>query len=168
MSLDYVLAHSDREFLPTEQEKIAFFEGRLGIDRSLLPTKRYVSRGLFTDRFFVEKYPIAHQPDMNAALPPVVSFCFIDPGFSAGDAFATFLEKYRSLFNQLKRFVVVYVAETEHLFGQAKERFKSVFEVKLSPATALGEANALELSAHFEDRQRAERQDWAAFDRAKL
>lgn len=168
MSLDYVLAHSDQQFLPTEQEKIAFFEGRLGIDRSVLPIKRYVSRNLFTDRFFVEKYPIALRPDTNPSLPPVVSFCFVDPGFSGIDAFATFLEKYQGLFNRLQRFEVVYLAETEYLFADAAKRFKIIYQGNPSPTASVGEANPVELHAHFGDRQRAERQEWGSFDRAKL
>jgi hypothetical protein len=168
MCLDYVLAHSHQQFLPTEQEKIAFFERQLGIDRDLLPIKRYVSRGLFTDRFFVEKYPIALQPETNPSLPPVVSFCFVDPGLSGSDAFATFLEKYQRLFNQLRRFEVVYVAETEHPFAGAAKQFTKNWCADQPSTGREAKANPLVLNAHFEARQRAERQEWGSFDRAKL
>ena len=60
LSLDYVLKHHDLEWLPTEPEKLAYFE-RLGIRVTVLPQRVY--RGPSTDRptrrYFPLKLPIA-------------------------------------------------------------------------------------------------------------
>lgn len=60
MALDYVLAHSEVPYLATEEEKVDFFCGRLGIGKSRLPTKTYRSKTgeTTTDRYFVEKFPV--------------------------------------------------------------------------------------------------------------
>lgn len=47
LSLDYVLEHRDLDWLPTEPEKLAYFE-RLGIAPAVLPHRLH--RGPFTDR----------------------------------------------------------------------------------------------------------------------
>ena len=60
LSLDYVLEHQTLGWLPTEPEKLAYFQ-RLGIPRSVLPQRVY--RGPSTDRptrrYFAFKLPIA-------------------------------------------------------------------------------------------------------------
>ena len=60
LSLDCVLEHPDLGWLPTEPEKLAYFQ-RLGISPSVLPQRVY--RGPFTDRptrrYFAFKLPIA-------------------------------------------------------------------------------------------------------------
>ena len=60
LSLDYVLEHRDLDWLPTEPEKLAYFE-RLGISPTVLP--HHLHRGPFTDRpirpYFPLNLPIA-------------------------------------------------------------------------------------------------------------
>ena len=60
LSLDYVLDHQDLGWLPTEPEKLAYFQ-RLGISVTVLPHRVY--RGPFparsTRRYFALKLPIA-------------------------------------------------------------------------------------------------------------
>ena len=60
LSLDYVLEHRDLDWLPSEREKLAYFE-RLGISLTALPRRLY--RGPFTDRpirlYFPLNLPIA-------------------------------------------------------------------------------------------------------------
>ena len=62
LSLDYVLEHRDLGWLPTEPEKLAYFQG-LGISVTVLPHRVY--RGPFparsTRRYFALKLPIAGQ-----------------------------------------------------------------------------------------------------------
>ena len=64
MGLDFVLGHSENTYLVTEREKVDFFTGTLGVDRSLLPVKRFTSQQskATTDRYFVDKYPIFITP----------------------------------------------------------------------------------------------------------
>ena len=71
MGLDFVLGHPENTYLATEREKVDFFTGTLGIDRSLLPIKRFVSQQskATTDRYFVDKYPIFITPSEDKQSP---------------------------------------------------------------------------------------------------
>ena len=60
LSLDYVLERQDLAWLPTEPEKVAYFQ-RLGIAASVLPRREYRGPlpGRSTRRYFAFKHPIA-------------------------------------------------------------------------------------------------------------
>ncbi len=62
MGLDYVLQHPGFRFLPTEDDKRAFFCGERNMPKRVLPTKAYAGKGVNTERFFVDKYPIRINP----------------------------------------------------------------------------------------------------------
>ena len=72
LSLDYVLEHPELPWLPTEQEKVAFFE-LLGIDRHRIPHRIYHGAVGKQTRYFALKLPIA--VDAKTA-----TFAYIDPG----------------------------------------------------------------------------------------
>ena len=72
LSLDYVLGHPQLPWLPTEQEKVAFFEA-LGIDRKRIPKRVYQGAVGKQVRYFALKLPIA--ADANSA-----TFAYVDPG----------------------------------------------------------------------------------------
>ena len=58
LSLDYVLAHPDLLWLPTESEKVSCFTG-LGISHSDLPRRTWDNATGQTVRYFANKHPIA-------------------------------------------------------------------------------------------------------------
>ena len=72
LSLDYVLEHPELPWLPTEQEKVAFFD-LLGIDRNRIPHRIYHGAVGKQTRYFALKLPIA--ADAKTA-----TFGYIDPG----------------------------------------------------------------------------------------
>ena len=72
LSLDYVLEHPQLPWLPTEQEKVSFFEA-LGIDHRRLPRRLYHGATGNQLRYFALKLPIAC--DANTA-----TFVYVDPG----------------------------------------------------------------------------------------
>ena len=72
LSLDYVLEHPELPWLPTEQEKVAFFD-LLGIDRRRLPKRVYQGAVGTQTRYFALKLPIAC--DAKTA-----TFAYVDPG----------------------------------------------------------------------------------------
>ena len=72
LSLDYVLEHPVLPWLPTEQEKVAFFD-LLGIDRNRIPHRIYHGAVRKQTRYFALKLPIA--ADAKTA-----TFGYIDPG----------------------------------------------------------------------------------------
>ena len=69
MALDYVLANQEHRYLATEEEKVGYFTGELGIKIDSLPTKIYSSRKTesTTDRYFVDKFPIFLSASVSAA-----------------------------------------------------------------------------------------------------
>ena len=72
LSLDYVLEHPELPWLPTETEKVAFFDS-LGIDRRRLPKRLYHGANGNQARYFALKLPIAC--DAKSA-----TFVYVDPG----------------------------------------------------------------------------------------
>ena len=72
LSLDYVLQYPEHSWLPTEQEKVAFFDS-LGIDRRRLPRRIYQGTMTHQTRYFALKLPIA--ADAKTA-----TFVYVDPG----------------------------------------------------------------------------------------
>ena len=72
LSLDYVLEHPQLPWLPTEQEKVAFFD-LLGIDRRRLPRRLYHGANGNQPRYFALKLPIA-------ANAKTATFAYVDPG----------------------------------------------------------------------------------------
>jgi hypothetical protein len=165
MGLDFVLAHPQYEYLATEQEKLDYFLGRLQIDRAALPVKRYASRGQVTDRYFIEKYPIFLSAADREAVPPVVSFCFVDAGAGTVAGFRTFLQQYQRILAALREFQVIYVANIEYLFPAATAAFARFSK---PGETVAADPQSARMLAHFEVRHRYETQQWDFFDRAKL
>ena len=72
LSLDYVLEHPQLPWLPSEQEKVAFFD-LLGIDRRRLPHRVYQGAVGKQTHYFALKLPIA--VDTKTA-----TFAYVDPG----------------------------------------------------------------------------------------
>ena len=72
LSLDYVLEHPEFSWLPTEPEKVSFFES-LGIDHSRLPRRVYQGAVGKQTRYFALKLPIA-------ASAKTATFAYVDPG----------------------------------------------------------------------------------------
>ena len=72
LSLDYVLEYPQLPWLPTEQEKVAFFD-LLGIDRRRIPHRVYQGAVGNQTRYFALKLPIA-------ANAKTATFAYVDPG----------------------------------------------------------------------------------------
>ena len=72
LSLDFVLKHPGLNWLPTEPEKVEFFEG-LGISSRLVPRRIYYGDDGAKNRYFTLKLPIAGGAE-------TVTFGYVDPG----------------------------------------------------------------------------------------
>ena len=72
LSLDYVLEYPELSWLPTEPEKVGFFES-LGIDRSRIPHRVYQGAVGKQTRYFALKLPIA-------VAAKTATFVYVDPG----------------------------------------------------------------------------------------
>ena len=165
MGLDFVLDDPDREYLATEREKITFFVNDLGVDRLRLPAKRYAGRGQVTERYFVEKYPIYYAASLEPMGPPVVSFCYVDPGQASTDGLETFLARYAPLLTCLRRVQLIYVAASSVLFAKAQSAFERFSGAGSTPQNS---RRGAELSEYFEARRLYESRQFESFNRAKL
>ena len=72
LSLDFVLEHPGMNWLPTEPEKVKFFQ-ELGLSRGLIPRRIYYGAVGAQKRYFALKLPLAVDPE-------TVTFIYVDPG----------------------------------------------------------------------------------------
>jgi hypothetical protein len=138
IALDFILQNQDCTYLETEGQKLSFFCDQLGIDRTMLPHKRYSGaiKENFTDHYFVDKFPMHYNP--AASLSPVVTFSFIDPGFESTDSFRAHLGAYLNLFTKLQCLNFCYIATRDTNFERAKKVFHGTFQKFWNPDSPSG------------------------------
>ena len=116
LGLDYILEHPTYHWLPTEQDKVDFFHSKLNVPTHLLPSRVYKGTAGNQQRFFVSKYPIAHEKT-------TVTFLYIDPHDLTDRPLRLWLSDHRSLFDALrhagKRIRVVAVASQRRILARA-------------------------------------------------
>jgi hypothetical protein len=101
LTLDYVLANRDEQFLLSDAEKLSYLAGERGISRLVLP---------LIGRRFIDCQPL-HVGPACAGLSPVVSCCIVESRtFSAG-RFRSFLDRHRPLWEQLGAFRLIYITD---------------------------------------------------------
>jgi len=128
---DFVLAHLDFEYLETEPEKRAYFEETCGIPAHVLPSRTYHGTKTLqpTVRYFVDRFPMFL---MNSSLPPVVSFCYIQPAEANLTEFTRHLADYLPLFRELPALRFLYLARSSAHFVRARELFDSLVTIPLA------------------------------------
>jgi hypothetical protein len=133
IALDFTLRNQGFTYLESEEQKLSFFCDQMGIDKKILPHKRYSGaiKDNFTDRYFVDKFPMFYNPAIS--LSPVVTFSFIDPGFESMDSFRTHLDAYLTLFTKLPKLNFYYVATRDANFERAKKLFHGTFQRLWNP-----------------------------------
>ena len=72
LSLDYVLEHPRRRWLPTEREKVWALEA-LGLSRRLFPCRHYAGHAQGRSCYFARNLPLALEPAR-------ATFVYVDPG----------------------------------------------------------------------------------------
>src|SRR5258705_6845069 len=97
---------------------------------------RQAIKGDFTDRYFVDKFPMFYNP--SASVSSVVTFSFIDPGFESMDSYKTHLDAYLTLFTKLSQLRFYYVATRDTNFERAKRLFHGTFQRLWNPAATRG------------------------------
>ncbi len=116
LGLDYILEHPTYHWLPTEHDKVDFFHSKLNVPTHLLPSRVYKGTAGNQQRFFVSKYPIAHEKN-------TVTFLYIDPHDLTDKPLRLWLSDHRSLFDALrhagKRIRVVAVASERKILARA-------------------------------------------------
>jgi len=124
--LHFVLAHLDYRYFETEAEKVKYFCSKLGLNKGILPSKRYSGavRDKTTDRYFVDKFPLFFAPESSLSL--VVTFSFVDPGLMTLASFETHLLAYGTLFAALPLLRFVCIATCSTHFESARKLFLSI------------------------------------------
>jgi hypothetical protein len=122
--LDFILQNQQHDYLETEHAKVHYFCEQLGLPKRILPARTYLgsSRTEPTLRYFVDKYPLFFDGSL-ASSSPVVTFSYVDPGQASTAGFATHLEAYGQLFQQLTRFRFLYISNSPANFARAEECF---------------------------------------------
>jgi len=133
IALDFILRNQGFTYFESEEQKLSFFCDQIGIDKKILPHKRYSGaiKDHFTDRYFVDKFPMFYNPAFS--LPPVLTFSFIDPGFESMDSFRTHLDAYLALFTKLPQLRFYYIATRDTNFERARKLFLGTFERLWNP-----------------------------------
>jgi hypothetical protein len=126
MGLDFVLAHQQNHYLPTEAEKRDYFVSTLDLNHTHLPQRIYRSRhGRNITTRFRRQVPVVSLR-CSSAPPPVVAFCYVNGSTGRPSGFDAYLLQYRDLLSRLERFRVIYVAADERMFPKAKRIFSAV------------------------------------------
>ena len=76
LSLDFILEHPGLNWLPTEAEKVEFFE-EIGLPSRLIPRRIYYGAVGAQKRYFALKLPLAGDAQ-------TVTFAYVDPGHATG------------------------------------------------------------------------------------
>jgi hypothetical protein len=153
--LDFILANQEFAYFETERDKVNFFCNELGISKDYLPAKVYegATPDQQTTRYFVDKFPLFLAPPLPG-VPAVVTFSYMDSGFSRPSSFASHLAAYRPLLQQLNNFRFLYIAAKEAYVHGVEERFRSLIRLPL-------EADwSNEVLKHFEIRKKWERHEY--------
>ena len=156
MGLDYVMAHPGFRFLPTEEEKLAYFCGERNIPKGVLPTKTYLGKGGHTERFFVDKFPVRMDPATGK-----VAFCFVDDSPILLLSFETWLTQYDALIREMGNAEVVFISTNPGNFEPARKLFWRQF-------STMDRAHPTELLAYFELRKKLEAEQFRGASIATL
>ena len=95
LSLDFVLEHPGLDWLPTELEKVEFFEG-LGLSRRLIPRRLYHGAVGTRKRYFALKLPLAVDAE-------TVTFVYVDPGHSTASELHSWGAAHGALWDALRK-----------------------------------------------------------------
>lgn len=135
-----------------------------------MPKKTYGSEAGdgSTSRFFIDKFPIFVRPARPSDRTELAVFTFVDEGLVGVSKFENYLRTYRTLFEALADFEVIYVAATVVHSERARAVFERVFtHGGTSSATSSG-FPIDQLIEYFRLRKRYDERAFGTFDRAEL
>ena len=95
LSLDYVLEHPGLGWLPTEPEKVEFFQ-ELGLDRRLIPRRIYYGAVGTQKRYFALKLPVAVDAE-------TATFVYVDPGHETDSELRSWGAAHGALWDALRK-----------------------------------------------------------------
>lgn len=158
MTLDFVLAQPDVQFIATESDKVALLRDTYGLPDTCWPSKRYLSRrpsGRPTVRYFVDKMPWFHHPT-DARL----WLTYVDSGDTRA-GWETFLTQYRDLLTALGGGVAYVGRDWDH-------RVRLVFDRVIGQRSTARPRDLAAFLDYCAMRRRIDAEDWAHFSIADI
>jgi hypothetical protein len=138
LGLDFVLANLSRQYLEEEADKVGYLMRERRISQDVLPAKVFHGdEPSETRRYFFENFPIFISQEASST---VVNFTYVEDDIRSVQTFASFVQRYRALFEALgKSFRLVFVSNSTQTFQFAR----SVFVRSLSAAVRGHESQQL-------------------------
>lgn len=129
LTLDFILANPDRQYLEEENDKVDYFIRQQSLKAEILPVKVFPgAEGKETRRYFFENFPIFLTRTDGSV---VVNFTYIEDDIRSIQTFGSFVQRYRPLFEALaNRFKLIFVSNSAQSFQLARNAFVR----SLSPA----------------------------------
>lgn len=151
LSLDFVIANQEAEYLETEADKIRYFRDERGVEQAVFPAKAFggPSRTDPVARYFVDQFPM--YVERSADNPTSrVTFSYVDPGHASLAGFRHHIGAYKTIFSALAAFDFVYVSNSSAHFVRAEQWFSTFV------GRALGHDISASLSHYFTLREKWE------------
>lgn len=155
LALNFILANQQHEYFETEEDRVLYFTGTLGIEKQLLPAKLYLGlrNHAITIRYFVDKFPM-----FLAAGSSILTFTYISAEAETLTAFLTHLQHHLPLFRSLQQFNFLFLSPCEPLFAKARALFSTLVKDPLEASIAE------EISRYFQVRRIWETRQFAALN----
>ena len=89
LALDYILENAQQLWLPTEDDKVAFFHNILSLPKNDLPSRVYQGHAGGRRRYFAYKFPISISPQ-------TVTMVYVDAGYPTDRPFRRWIAQHRN------------------------------------------------------------------------
>ena len=128
--LDFVLAYPDLQYLESQEEKLKFFHGQLGVPASLFLGQNDITKGLdpSLNRFFKDRFPLfVSSRNGNAPGSALPTFVYCDPAHHGISWFAGYLGRHQVFLRRLPTFELIYATAGHWKFDRASQVFTAIF-----------------------------------------
>jgi hypothetical protein len=162
MGLDFILEHSEYQYLMTQEERLSYFFEQRGTDAEGLPARFFRSNGKLTTRYFPDGFP----QFVNGENPPAVSFVYVDDAQLSTDAFRSYLRNYRKLFEALGALHLIFLTTSPDRFVIGQKVLARFLARVCESATPAMDLNRL--LAHFPHRSLLEKRETRILNTAQI
>lgn len=147
--LDFVLAHSEHQYLETEVEKLTFFREQIAVPASVLPGQTSGPEDLnpALKRYCTARFPIFVSPTNDGqSTCPVPTFVYPHSANHGLSWFASYLDRHRIFLRRLPAFNLIFASPSCWNLDRASQVFTSVFRDANRPDPGI-------LTAYFQIRR---------------
>jgi hypothetical protein len=122
LGLDFVLLNLNKQYLEEETEKVHYLTVERQVSKDALPAKIFRGdKGSQTCRYFFERFPIFLSQNGESQF---VNFTYIEDDIRSLQTFASFVHRYRPLFEALgNSFKLIFVSNSAQSFQPVRDIF---------------------------------------------